>query len=223
MRQYLLYFTLALIPTVLSSSPITPKSYYFIEGTWYDDYTNTQLEIRNHRRGIKVRRNGRKWKTFNDMGRGVFDDCKGSAIVMLRSGEIKYRRKRKRPIYMSRYNSYGRGDYNRGGYGRDRYDRDDYYGQGRSRRDRDRSRGNNGYRDKYCGQWYCNDRGINLTIETYGSEGIRARIGNDDWSYYDDYRNNRFFNNRGNGYYFDNDVLIWSSRNGRRKLRFRKG
>ena len=217
MRHYLLFLVVALMPTVLSSSPVF-SSYYGLEGIWYDDYSDTQLEIRSHRRGIKVRRNGKRWRTFNEMGHGLFDDCKGSIIVYRGRGEIQYRRKRRNSIYLSRYNKYNR----RSNYTRSceidpyRRNQNSDYGYG--------NRGNNyGYRDQYCGSWYCEDQGFNITIEAYGRGGIRARHGIDDWVYYNTYRNSRYSNSRGSGYYFDDDVLIWSSRNGRRKLRFRKG
>jgi len=61
----------------------------------------------------------------------------------------------------------------------------------------------------YCGTWTSYGSGGRLFIEAHGS-GFRAR------------RDGSFRDRRGNRYFFDNRNLIWSSRSGKRRVRFRR-
>jgi len=55
MRVLQTFFLLALIPTFLHSSPSRTGELY---GLWYDSYSDTKLEIKHTRRGVKVKHHG---------------------------------------------------------------------------------------------------------------------------------------------------------------------
>lgn len=206
MKVLKLIYLLALIPTFLFSSSTRGEELY---GLWYDDYSDTKLEIKHTRKGIKVKHHGgwfSKWRTYNYMGRGLYDDCDGKVIIVRGYDRIEWRKGRRRSVTLTRYNDYG-------GYDRYRDDRD-YYSSKRS------GNSNRTYgRDQYCGDWYCDDRGFNLSIESYGN-GFRARFDNK-WSYYEPY-DDHFRDRRGNRYTIDNNNLTWRSYNGKKRLKFRK-
>ncbi len=215
MKNAWILFCLALIPTnlVLADHLLDHNLY----GLWYDAYSDTHLEIKDHRRGLKARRivHGRKkkWRTYYGMGRGVFDDCDGRTLIVLGPNRIEWRQGRRNTIIFRR--SRGSLFDSRRYRGNDRYydeSRSDYGYRDWNRR----------FRDDYCGEWYCEDYGLRLHIESY-RDGFRARRhGRDGWTYYSPYGRNGFRDNRGNRYYFDGDDLIWSSGRDRRHLRFRK-
>ena len=105
-------FLLALIPTFLFSFNSRGGELY---GLWYDNYTDTKVEIKHSRKGIRVKEHGgwfRKWRTYNYMGRGLYDDCDGRVIVVLGHNRIEWRKRRRgRPIILTRYDVYGFNDY----------------------------------------------------------------------------------------------------------------
>jgi hypothetical protein len=185
-----------------------------IEGVWYNDRTDTQLEIDDHRKGIKVREITRhkkyRWDTYYAMGRGVFDNCDGSVIIVLDRGVIEWRQSRyRRSIVLSRANRYGN------------FNRDNYY-------DRDQSRSYNRQsnygrsKSDYCGDWYCADQRLYLEIREYG-DGFRARRPNKEWIYYELDRNGRYRDAKGNYYYFDDSgALSWGSADNNRRFSFSK-
>jgi len=220
MKTLQLTLLLALIPTFLFCSD---RGYDELYGFWYDDYTNTTLEIKHTRKGIKVKEHGGwfpKWRRYNAMGRGVFDDCDGRVIIKRGYNQIEYRKGRRRSTVLYRE---GR---DRGRGYRDRDYRDREYGYGDDRYDDGyrypsvRSYGRTRSADRYCGSWSNRDRRISLSIEAFG-RGFRARYGND-WTYYTPYRDH-YRDRRGNRYYFDDDYLCWDSYDGKRRLRFRRG
>lgn len=208
MKAYKITLLLALIPTFLFSFD---TSYDDLRGYWLDDYRDTRLEIQQTRTGIRVIERGGlfpKWRRYDYVGRGVFDDYNGRIIIKRGYNQIEYRRGRRGSIalYRDGYRprSYGNGY---SGYSRD-YRNPSVRSYGRSR----------GI-DRYFGRWYDRGRGINLRIEAYG-QGFRARYGNT-WTYYTPYRD-YYRDQRGNRYYFDDDYLCWDSYDGRRRLRFRR-
>lgn len=209
--KYLTFLVLlALMPTNLLSS--SAKSSNNIHGLWVDHYSDTKLQIKHHRKGIKVRRiiygKKKKWRTYYRMGRGVYDDCKGKAIIAMGRNRIEWRKGRRNYAVLSRYDDYGyRNDYG------NRYDYD-YY-------DRRGYRGYNGGISRFFGDWYCADYGLELNIQSY-RDGFRARRPGGDWTYYNRYNDREYRDRRGNSYYFDGDRLIWESRDRRRKFKFSK-
>lgn len=216
MRTFLLFIVAGLISTEsysnLSESSILNNSR--VEGYWTDDFGDVFLEIQRHRKGVKVRRNGRKWRVYNDMGRGVYDDCRGNVLILFGRRELEYRRKGRRPVYLFRESRGGRS------FGRDRdgWRRDDRRGwnDNRGRRDRD------GFNNRNLrGDWYCAQTGITISINFF-NDRLGARIGRGDWTYYNPSGRNGYRDRRGNRYIIDNGDLIWVSRSGRKRHRFRK-
>ena len=211
MKALCTFFLLALIPTFLFSNYSRSGD---LHGLWYDNYTNTEIEIKHSRKGIRVKERGgwfRKWRTYNYMGRGLYDDCDGRVIVVLGRNRIEWRHGRRgRRVVLTRYDDYGYNDYRpNNNYNNDwSYDQRDRRGRGRS--------GRFGPRD-YTGNWFCQDRGLNLTIQLSGN-GFRARSGRD-WVYYEPYRDH-YRDRRGNRYYLNDRGLTWQSRDGRKELRF---
>lgn len=204
-----LVFLLALIPTLLHSSEDTRGKELY--GLWYDNYSNTKLEINYTRRGIKVKQHGRlfgRWRTYSYVGRGLYDDYDGRVIVSRGYNQIEWRTGRNRRLVLSRYNSYDRYD---------NYDRG--YTTSRSR-SYNPSYNSLYSRDQYCGTWYNNDRGYNLRVEAYGGRGFRVRFDNQ-WSYYEPYKDH-YRDRRGNRYYLKDKYLTWRSNDGKRSLRFRR-
>ena len=225
MKDFILLVLLAMISTgTIYSSPFT--DYDRLEGYWYDDYTDTQLEIKSTRKGIKVRqkygRRSKSWRRYNHMGGGLYDDCKGSVIIAISRNTIKWKTGYGRPIVLNRYDSYGRrgyGDscdynYNSGyGYNSGRSGYNYNYGRNRSSR--------RAYAPKdYCGDWYSDSRGLNLSIEIFGN-GLRARRKGQSWTSYDSYGYNDYRDRRGNRYFFDGGELCWQSYDRRRTYRFK--
>lgn len=208
MRALTLLVCLAWIPTNLLLS--TPSSITHVYGLWYDDYSNTTLEIKRSGKHVKVRSidygRKRKWRKYYNMGRGVYDDCAGKAIIVQGRNRIKWRTSRRRAVILSRYDDYG--------YSTNRnrsYDNDDYYRSGTRSLERDR----------YCGEWYCDDRGLELRIESY-RDGFRAQRPGDEWVYYNPYSDREYRDRKGNRYYFEGGDLVWSSRDNRRRFKFKK-
>jgi len=215
MNTMKLIILLALIPTFLLSSDSRGEELY---GVWYDNYSDTKLEIKHTRRGIKVKHHGglfSRWRTYNYMGRGLYDDCNGKVIISRGYDQIEWRKGRRRSIVLSRYNDYNRGD---SYHSFDSYDNREYP-TSRSR-SYGRSYPTTYRRDNYCGAWYNSDRGYSLSIEAYGGRGFRARL-NNVWTYYEPY-NDHYRDRRGNRYYINDGYLSWRSYDGRRKIRFRK-
>ncbi len=208
MNALKLVFLLALIPTLLQSSETRGEELY---GLWYDNYSNTKLEIKYTRKGIKVKHHGglfSRWRTYNYMGRGLYDDCDGKVIISRGYDQIEWRKGRRRSILLSRYNDYGRYD---------NYDRD--YSTSRSR-SYNPSYNSSYRRNQYYGDWYNNDRGLNLRVEAFGGRGFRVRFDNR-WTYYEPYRDH-YRDRRGNRYYLNDRYLSWRSHDGKRRLRFRR-
>ncbi len=195
MRALFLLCWLALLPTEFTSAI---NSYRSIEGYWYDEFDAPRLEVRRRRNNLQAREisiSGRasKWRTYYHMGSGVFDDCAGRAFYALDSHRIQWRRNRNRPIVLSRGSA--------------------IYGYGRTLAPR--------LSINIGGTWYCGDHNLYLDIEPFGN-GYRARQPRGVWTYYDRYSDNEFRDNRGNIYYYDDGVLHWQSRDGRRVYSFRK-
>lgn len=211
MKVLRLFMLLALIPTFTFASSSSGAELY---GLWYDNYSDTRLEIKHTRRGIKVKHHGGlfpRWHTYNFMGRGLYDDCDGKVIIVRGYDQIEWRKGRRRSIVLSRYADRGY---------RDRpYDRyNDGYSTNRNR-SYDRSYDRRPSRDRYYGSWYNSDRGFNLSIEAFGA-GFRARFGKD-WTYYEPYQDH-YRDRRGNRYYIEDRYLSWRSFDGRKRLRFRR-
>lgn len=206
MRTNLLYLLFVLAPT-----EILPAEYNFVhlEGYWEDVDGHIQIEIQDHRKGIKVReldhRYKSKWRTYNDMGRGVYDDCDGNVLILSSRGELKWKRSfDRRPVYLVRqgYSYRNSRDYDRAPISNSRYDR--YSNSSR-----------------YAGNWYCDQFGLDLEISLYGN-GFRARNADRDWVYYDRYEDNDYRDKHGNRYCFEEGNLVWCSSDGKRRFRFNK-
>ena len=202
---------LAAIPTLLILF-LSYDAKAEIFGLWYDYYTDTKIEIKPSRNGVKVKHHGgflRKWRTYNYMGRGVYDDCNGRVIVVLNYDRIRWKTGNyRRSVELTRFNEYGYRDRRSRNFRNDRFDYD--YGR----------RGYGNALDAYCGEWSCNATGVNLRISAYGN-GFRA-YANNRWSYYEPYQD-YYRDRRGNRYYFDNGELCWQDYRGRDRRRFRKG
>ncbi len=210
MRAFLLFVLLAWIPTHLL---IGAESSRHIEGVWYDYDTGVRVEIKDHRKGIKVKvKNGhfrRGWNTYFSMGRGVYDDCVGSALVVIDRHTLKWVRGRhRRPVYLERGREHR--SWRQGGY-TDRYYRD-RVPYDRHRFDR---------RQRLSGGWFCSERGLSLDIEL-NDRGFRAREPRGTWIYYDRIGDDLYRDNRGNAYRVYGDQIEWQSNDGRRKFRFSK-
>lgn len=209
MNALKLVFLLALIPTLLHSSEDTRGEELY--GLWYDNYSNTKLEIQYNRRGIRVKQLGglfSRWRNYSYVGRGLYDDYNGRVIVARGYDRIEWRSGRNRRVVLSRYDSYGR---------HDNYDR----GYTTSRNRSYSPSYNTSYgREQYCGSWYNNDRGYNLRVEAYGGRGFRVRFDNR-WTYYEPYQDH-YRDRRGNRYYLNNRSLSWRSHDGKRRLQFRR-
>lgn len=200
---------LAVIPTLLLlMTALSVKAEIY--GVWHDYYTDTKIEIKPAYKGIKVKQHGgflRRWRTYNHMGRGVYDDCDGRVIVVLDYDRIKWKRRdHRRPIELSRYGGYGYRDSGRRNY--NGYNTG--YGRGANT--------NYGLND-FCGEWECHDTGVRLSISPHGN-GFRA-YANNRWSYYEPYKD-YYRDRRGNRYYFDDGELCWSSYRDNGRRRFRK-
>lgn len=206
MRQMYYMLLMVALPTGLFAFSNSESS-ATLWGNYYDPYSNTEILIKDHRRGIRVRVNGRRWRTYNYMGRGIYDDCNGRVIQNLGYGDIKYIIGRRRnTIILSRSSNNRFNDYRP------------------SRYSNYNNRGNQfgSYAvDRFCGSWGCSDPGITLRIEAYGN-GFRARNNAEAWVYYDRYQDGSYRDRRGNRYYFDNQDLCWSSNRGNRIIRFRR-
>ncbi|MEL6390415.1 MAG: hypothetical protein AAFQ02_09645, partial [Bacteroidota bacterium] len=192
-------------------------SNYYIEGLWVDDYGDFTLEIRERRRSIRVRIDGRRWRSYNKMGRGVFDDCAGSVIVLLDNGSLRFKpRNRRTRLLFREGRSFGR---DRFSPGRNGFDSPFGYNDGRSGLRSNRSGAR--FCDPFAGNWFCDDRGLSLTVEVYGTD-IRARRRGGRWTYYTNYNDRYFVDRRGNRCFFDGNDLVWSSRDRRQRYRFRR-
>lgn len=217
MKSIIMYFVLAWIPITMTHASTSSDARY-LEGLWYDYSTDTYLEIKDHRKGIKAReiyRNRKKgWDTYNRMGRGVFDNCDGRAIIVLDRGQIQWKTGRRgRGIILERaYQGRGRAiDY-------DRYNDQRRYGDTRYN---SLSRSYSYSCDQYLGNWYNADRRLYLEIIRYGN-GFRARRPGNEWIYYERDQYNNYRDNRGNRYYFDNNELCWESSDRNDRYRFSK-
>lgn len=219
MREiYLAALLSILVGAMWASPPLESRYYDELIGYWYEPSNDTELEIKYHRKGIKVREvtRGRRrgWDVYHDKGRGLFDNCDGRTINVTRYGDIRWKKSRwRRSVYLvkedyrdRRYRGDRRYSRNRGlqcgptGY--DRYD------------DYDR------YKRDYSGSWYCADERLYLDVELYGA-GIRARRPNREWVYYNGDRSRGYSDRSGNRYFFDDDgYLCWQSRDRRRTHRF---
>lgn len=186
---------------------------HHLEGLWYDNRTDIQVEIDDHRKGVKVREITRyrkhKWDTYFSMGRGVYDNCNGSVLIVLDRGLIEWRPFRsRRSIFLNRVT--------RNRYNQDSQRWDDhgwsYHTDARNRYSP----------SDYCGDWYSARHREYLEIREF-REGFRARRPGGDWVVYERDRDNRFSDRRGNIYYFDESgSLCWQSRDGKRLINFRK-
>ena len=184
MRAMKITIMLALIPTFLLCADSVSKDLY---GYWFDEYSNTTLEITNSQKGLRVKQHGGlfpKWREYKYLGRGVFDDYDGRVIISRGYNQIEYRNGKRGSVqlYRDSHSSYGSDS-----YGGDYYDDDSYssntYDQGTS----DSYGSYNTYASgdqycapvsAYCGSWNSYDRGgYGIRIERYRS-GFRARYGN---------------------------------------------
>ncbi|MFT4565312.1 MAG: hypothetical protein ACI9FN_000265 [Saprospiraceae bacterium] len=208
MRQIIQFLLIVILPTGLYSSK-TSDYLSRVSGVYFDRYSDTEILIKPHRKGIKAKVNGSKWRTYNYRGQGLYDDCNGRLIFDIGYGQIQYqRRSRRNLITLEQY-----------GGNEDRYfydrDRDSQRAYGRS----------SSYRsgiDRFRGSWQSTNRGLSLSIELFG-KGFRARRPNQEWVYYDRYNNNEYRDRSGNRCYFEGNDLIWGARDGRRSFRFRRG
>ena len=192
MRQIYYLLLMVALPTGLFAFSNSVSS-ADLWGNYYDPYTDTEIRIKDHRRGIKVLVNGRRWRTYNYMGRGIYDDCDGRVIQDLGYGEIKYIIGRRRnTIVLSRLTNNQYNDY--------RPNRLNTYGNSVPQY---RNYGLN----QYSGNWRGYEPGISLRIEAYGN-GFRARNNRDAWVYYNRYRDGSYRDKRGNRYYF---CLLYTS------------
>ncbi len=208
MRQIIRLLLIVILPTGLYSSN-TSDYLSRVSGVYFDRYSDTEILIKPHRKGIKAKVNGSKWRTYNYRGQGLYDDCNGRLIFDLGYGQIQYQRRNRRSlITLEQY----------GGNG-DRYSSDrDRYSQRSYRR-------SNSYRsgiDRFRGSWQNTNRRLSLSIELFGN-GFRARRPNEEWVYYDRYNDSEYRDRKGNRCYFEGNDLIWGARDGRRSLRFRRG
>lgn len=215
-------FTFLILLSTMSLSatqpPVTDRHEALL-GFWYEPGKNTQLEIRYHYDGIKVReieRNRRKgWDVYRYMGRGLYDNYDGRIIKVTDYNEIRWKKGRKRSRYLVKDRNYNRSRYGRSYRSYPRYDE---CAPGSYRRDRYSS----SYDQTYTGSWYCDDENLYLEIERYG-DGIRARRPRRAWVYYDGDRRSGYRDRKGNRYFFDdNGYLCWQSRDTRRIHRFRR-
>ncbi|GEM_PF-2098305 len=223
MRAMKITIMLALIPTFLLCADSVSDDLY---GYWYDEYTNTTLEIKNSEYGLRVKQHGGllpKWREYKYLGNGVFDDYDGRAIISRGYNQIEYRNGNRGSIQLYRERgasnrSYRSDDYS---YPTTSYGGDGYGGSYNN----SYSNYNSGSQycapvSSYCGSWNSYDRGgYGIRIERYRS-GFRARYGNS-WTYYRPYRN-YFRDRRGNRYYFRGNSLRWRSYDGRRNRRYRR-
>jgi hypothetical protein len=213
MKALYTFFAILMLP-LTGINAERPGTY--LEGLWLDDYSNTKIEIKSTRRGIKVKEYRgffRKWRTYVYRRDGVFDDCNGRLIIKRGYDEIEWRQGYGKKSYLNRYDQYG--------YGRSSnrdYDYNNYNGRSQGRT-YGRSQSKYSTRDRYCGDWYCDDQGYSLSVEPYGS-GFRASF-NNQWSYYEPYKG-YYKDYRGNRYYIEDDYLIYRGVKNNRRLKFRK-
>jgi len=204
MRQLIFFLLVVALPTALFSSiNIDASASSYLNGNYYDSYSGTAISISAHRRGINAQINNRGWRAFNHIGNGVYDDYNGRVIINLGRGQIKYVRGNSRNalVLSRRQRSFNR---NRSGFNSFRGNRSGRFDV-----------------RPYCGTWTSYGSGGRLFIEAHGS-GFRARNNRGAWSYYSRHRDGSFRDRRGNRYFFDNRNLIWSSRSGKRRVRFRR-
>ncbi len=195
MIVYLFFCFLAVPATDILYSA---NSYGQLEGIWYDLRENVFVEIRLGRRILQVREirsNGRAkaWREYNDMGRGFFDDCRGSVIIYIDPQTIKWKRKNRSISVLHKE---------------------------RRARNSSLSRITRGFSlNDYLGDWYCASDRLSLRIEVFG-RGFRARQPLGPWIYYFRFGENDFRDDRGNRYYFDEFGLNWRSHDNRRTYSF---
>ena len=210
MKVAILYFLIVLFPAIAFSNE-SDNEIYGLEGMWYDYESNVQIEIKRHPKGIRVREvqvhRKRGWDTYYNMGRGVFDNCDGRALIVLDRGILKWKISRyHRPIILER--SIGR--YN--GYidhfdTRNRANQSFYSYPSRNRI------------NSFTGSWYCATHRLYLEIESY-ENGFRAKRPGKEWVYYEYYTNDYYRDNKGNSYYLRDGYLSWQSADGRDSYRF---
>lgn len=209
MKVLYLYLLLALIPTKTLFS-ITTNQSRNLNGVWVDSYSDVVVEIKSHRKGLKIRQIKRfkktKWKTYYKLGYSTFDDCDGRSIVIIGRNRIRWNKGRFKEFVLKRerLNTH-------------------YYNQRNSNRGRDRRSDYNnrsfGYHQDYEGQWYCPEQRLYLDIE-YFNGGFRARRPNKEWNYYEPDRRGNYHDRNGNTYFYENDRLCWTSNDRDKTLRF---
>ncbi len=196
MRHFIFYLLIVLIPTGVSAK----DDGRHIGGTYYNEFAHIEIRIKPHRRGIKAKINGHRWRTYRYIGDGVFDDHHGRLIIDLGHGRIEFNQRYRTTLVLSRLTSIG--DYRYEGiYGE--YDGHNYRGNG------------------FGGDWYCEGTGLSLSLEILG-HALRIRRHGSDWVYYNRYNDHEYRDRYGNRYYLDGDDLIWFSKKHRRSLRFKR-
>ena len=201
MRDFIYLLLVVALPTALFSTSSDAAGSSYLTGNYYDSYSRTEIQISKQRRGINARINNGRWRTYDYVGNGVYDDCYGRVIVDLGYGDIKYVEGRSRNglVLSKNQNNYGQNSYNS-------------YGN------------NSSYKydvSPYCGTWGSYNSSSRLYIEAHGS-GFRARNNRGAWSYYSGHRDGSFRDRNGNRYHFDNRRLTWSSASGKRRIQFNR-
>ena len=207
MRQFIQLLLIVIFPTGLFSSS-NSDHVSRMSGFYFDRYSDTEILIKSHRKGIKAKVNGSRWRTYNYRGKGLYDDCNGRLIFDLGYGEIQYQRRNRRTLIT--LEQYGR-SVDRYSSNRDNYRPNEY----------SRYRSNGSGADPYRGNWHNTSRGLSLSIELFGN-GFRARRPSEAWVYYSRYNDREYRDRRGNRCYFDGNDLIWGARDGRRSFRFQR-
>lgn len=210
MKVAILCFLMGLFPAIAFSN-LSDNEVYGLEGVWYDYVTDVHLEIKKHSKGIKVRevnvRRKKGWDTYYNMGRGVFDNCDGRALIVINRGLLKWKISRhQRPIILER--SIGRNN----GYF------DHFDTRNRSNQSFYRNPSRNRI-SSFTGNWYCATHRLYLDIESY-ENGFRAKRPGKDWVYYEYDTNDYYRDNKGNSYYLRDGYLSWQSADGRDLYRF---
>jgi len=207
----------------LSSKAESPHQ---IAGLYFSPEYGIRIEVEHHRNKLKIRglESNRRWETFRRIDRRVWKDRRGNEFVLGRRSQLIYRKNRRSRyqrnstihFYKSVKRSYIR-DWGRSNYydswtddsSRDRFKEDRRY-EGRSYSSR----------TPITGLWYSSDFRLQMEIEAT-STGIRCKLENENkWTYYRNSDDNvTWKDEKGNILRMsDRNILLWISRNGKRKI-----